>query len=143
MADNRFFPWFKLEFEQKQEETGLVAVASQAVSKLQSVMPINRNFYEADVKVEMHYELAPNTFEITIAGLSGTIYDMIKANQTIVRIWLGYYMGVQEPMVFEGIVLKKEAKVGDCFYETILHGVEKAWFALDSTCLDDETDLEY
>src|SRR6266516_1548149 len=128
MADNRFFPWFKLEFEKKEQATDLAAIAS----KIKSVVPIDRNFYEADVRVEMHYALLANTFNITIAGLSLPLYDSIEANKTTVKIWLGYYMGNQQTEVFEGIVQKKEIKAGDCFYETTLSGVERAWYLLDN-----------
>src|SRR6266516_3924079 len=140
MADNRFFPWFKLEFEKKEQATDLAAIAS----KIKSVVPIDRNFYEADVRVEMHYALLANTFNITIAGLSLTLYDYIEANKTTVKIWLGYYMGNQQTEVFEGIVQKKEIKAGDCFYEQTLSGVERDWYLLDNTPVKEgDKDIPY
>jgi hypothetical protein len=135
MADNRFFPWFELEFEefgQKKQATDLAAVTA----KLKSLVPINRNFYEADIKVEMHYELVPNTFEITIAGLSSMFYDTIEVDKTAVKITLGYYKGEKPSLVLEGVVQKKEITVGECFYETKLSGIEKAWYVLETKCVE-------
>lgn len=132
MSDNRFFPKFKLELGQLGEATGLAAAAARVAS----VVPIDRNFYEADVKVIQIYGLEGNSFEVTVAGLSPAIYDAIEAGRTTIKISLGYYTGL-ESQVLEGVVKKKEAKAGDCFYETTLSGVEKAFHLLETTCLRD------
>jgi hypothetical protein len=134
MADSRFFPWFKLEFGQLKAAEGALARAATAVA---SVVPIDRNYYEADIKVVMRYALTGNTFEITIAGLSGAVYDTIEPDQTTVKISLGYYDGLTN-QVLEGVVQKKSAKAGECFYETTLSGVEKSYHQLQTTCLGAE-----
>jgi hypothetical protein len=141
MADNRFFPRFKLEFARLPAPAGpgaggLAAVASSAASAasaITSLVPISRDFYEADVKVTMRYALVPGSFEVTIAGLSALLYDAIEPKKTSVKITLGYYHG-DGTQVFEGVVQKKEAKAGECFYETTLSGIEKAYHLLERKC---------
>jgi len=130
MADSRFFPWFKLELE----PTPGVAGAAALASALASVVPIDRNFYEADVKVTMRYALVGNRFQVTIAGLTGPVYDAIEVKKTSVKLSLGYYGGLDQ-QVLEGTVQKKEAKAGECFYETTLSGVETAYYLLQNKCL--------
>lgn len=111
-----------------------VTNAAALASALTSVVPINRNFYEADVKVTMRYALVGNHFAVTIAGLSGLLYGAIEAKKTSVRLSLGYYGGLDD-LVLEGVVQKKSAKAGECFYETTLSGVEKAFYLLQNKCL--------
>jgi hypothetical protein len=138
MADNRFFPRFRLRFGTV-PVSGAAAAAAGAVS---SLLPIDRNFYEADVKVTMTYPITTgNTFELTVAGLSRPLYDAIEVDQTTVEIVLGYYLGA-EATVLEGVVQKKSLKAGDCLYETTLSGIEKAAFLLARTCLK-RGDLRY
>lgn len=121
------------------------AKVAELAAALKTLLPIDRNFYEADVKVTMRYALTGNAFEVTVAGLSGPAYDAIKPGETSVRISLGYYGGSDE-QVLEGVIQKKSAKAGDGFYETTLTGVEKSFHLLQTTCLDqkfqENTDIE-
>jgi hypothetical protein len=144
MADNRFFPRFRLRFGTVPATGagGAAGAAAAAAGAVSSLLPIDRNFYEADVKVTMTYPLTTgNTFELTVAGLSRPLYDAIKADRTTVEITLGYYLG-EQATVLEGVVQKKSLKAGDCLYETTLSGVEKAAFLLARTCLK-HGDLRY
>ncbi len=146
MADNRFFPWFKLELAalpvvapkdaSPAEIAKLTKEATALAAALRTLLPINRNFYEADVKVTMRYALVGNTFEVTVAGLSPAVYDAIAVGKTSLKITLGYYAGMDK-QVLEGVIQKKSAKAGECFYETTLSGVEKSFHLLQTTCLDD------
>jgi hypothetical protein len=131
MADSRFFPWFKLELVPVTDNPAERAALTAA---LKTLMPIDRNFYEADVKVIMRYGLFGNMFEVTIAGLSGLLYDAIKPQKTGIKIHLGYYGG-DDAQVLEGIINEKSAAAGDCFYETKLKGVETAFYRLQQACV--------
>ena len=147
MADNRFFPWFKLELgvmpaivpkdASPLEAAKLARAVTDLAGRLSTLLPIDRNFYEADVKVEMRYALTGNTFEITVAGLSAAFYDAIEVGKTSIKIELGYYAGMDE-QVLEGVIQKKSRKTGECFYETTLSGVEKGFHLLRTTCLGSE-----
>jgi len=148
--DSHFVPFFQVRFEPLPPEraadgggllgaaadvAGAAAAVAQAASALATLIPVSRDFYEADVKVEMTYAVTTgNTFEVTIAGLTAAVYDAIKVDKTAIKIELGYYTG-DKNQVFEGVVQKKSAKAGKCFYETTLTGVERATYQLQRTCL--------
>jgi hypothetical protein len=147
-VDSRFVPFFRVSFEPLPPSPdaggGLLGVAAraagpalptQAAGALATLIPISRDFYEADVKVEMTFAVTTgNTFEVTIAGLTSAVYDSIEVGKTVIKIELGYYAGTKN-QVFEGVVLKKSAKAGQCFYETTLTGIERATHQLQRTCL--------
>jgi hypothetical protein len=155
--DSRFVPFFRVRLEplppaRDAEGGGLLGAAASAasaaagvaggLSALGTVIPISRDFYEADVKVEMTYAVTTgNTFEVTIAGLTAALYDAIKVDKTAIKIELGYYAG-NTNHVFDGVVQKKSAKAGKCFYETTLIGVERATYQLQRTCLHKD-DVRY
>ncbi|WP_328524053.1 hypothetical protein [Kribbella sp. NBC_00359] len=143
--DSRFVPFFQVRFEPLPPRPaaggggGLTGAAAGAVSAvagaLTTLIPISRDFYEADIKVELTYAITTgNTFEVTIAGLTGVVFDAIKVDKTVIKIELGYYAG-NTAQVFEGVVQKKSAKAGQCFYETTLSGIERATYQLQRTCL--------
>jgi hypothetical protein len=149
-VDSRFVPFFRVRFEPlpparaagggvglgaAASAAGAAATLAQAAKALATLIPISRDFYEADVKVEMTYAVTTgNTFEMTIAGLTAPVYDAIEVDKTVIKIELGYYLG-QKDQVFEGVVQKKSAKAGQCFYETTLTGIERATYLLQRTCL--------
>ena len=126
--DSRFLPYFEVSFEPLSPSPG-------AAAALSTLIPISRDFYAADVKVEMTFAVTTgNTFEATIAGLTASMYDAIQPGKTIIKIVLGYYSGAQHE-VFQAVVQKKSAKAGQCFYETTLTGIELATYRLQHTCL--------
>jgi hypothetical protein len=138
-VDNPFFPYFKLELEALQEATGLLQSAAAAIGEL---TPIDRNFYEADIEVCMQHGLEADKFEATIAGLPVSLYEAIEASKTSIKISLGYYGGPTE-QVLEGVVQKKSIKVGECFYEPTLAGVDKVFYLLQNKPLGREDNIPY
>lgn len=133
MTDSRFFPWFEVGFAPADESISAAA--------LTSTVPVNRNFFEADIRVHMRYALVGNSFEVTIAGLSGLLSNAIQVNKTKIQIKLGYYGG-QDETVLEGIIKKKTARAGECFYETTLKGTEQIYHQLQNACLDEGVSFE-
>ena len=109
MPDDRFFPRFTVQF------AFVPAAAGPTLQPvpLPTVVPVSRDFYEADVKVDMAYGIEANPFTVVIAGLPTTLYDTIKIGATIVLVRLGYY-GHQTEAVFEGLVLKKSKRQRPC-----------------------------
>lgn len=159
--DNRFIPWFKVELEELPEQggsSGLAgaaagaavaaataaaatgsaagAVAGAAGSLLTGLLPISRDFYDGDFRLELRYGTNADTFQATIAGLSGQQYDKIKVDKTVIKISLGYYGGKQR-QIFEGVVQRKQVREGESFYETVLSGMDKAAYLLQRKCFGD------
>jgi hypothetical protein len=95
------------------------------VIRLPTIVPVTREFFEADVTVEMPQAGWGSNFVLNIYGLADDIFSLLDPQRTIVHVSLGYADGSSSEVITGLLTEKRLAVASDgCFYQAELKGVD-------------------